>query len=311
MCNTPFVIWNDLDDARLRREAIAWLTVRSNDGTTPMTTSDILDFTFDGSQFRLMDAQRGIRKPAVLPHALSLRTIFTPEGQVPPYADSAELGGLIQYKWRGDDGAHSENRSIRDAMIARVPLIWFVGVHTALYLPVFPVFVVEEQLHLKQFELQIDDSAQSIGSSESAIENELRKRYLTYQARRRLHQPIFRSKVIRAYTSRCSVCSLAHPKLLDAAHIMADHVDESTAAISNGLALCKIHHAAYDSDILGISPDLTVGIREDILAEVDGPMLKHGLQELHGSKLRVVPNVRRERPDPSLLEQRWTKFQAG
>ena len=42
----------------------------------------------------------------------------------------------------------------------------------------------------------------------------------------------------------------------------------------NGLALCKIHHAAYDSRILGVSPDLVVQIRADILDETDGPLLE-------------------------------------
>ncbi|MGF1661890.1 MAG: HNH endonuclease, partial [Kineosporiaceae bacterium] len=38
-------------------------------------------------------------------------------------------------------------------------------------------------------------------------------------ARRRLHQPVFRARVIQAYTTRCAVCALAHASLLDAAHI--------------------------------------------------------------------------------------------
>ncbi len=42
-------------DARLRREAMAWLTVRTNDGLDPISRQDLLDFTFDGMMFRLMD----------------------------------------------------------------------------------------------------------------------------------------------------------------------------------------------------------------------------------------------------------------
>ena len=38
----------------------------------------------------------------------------------------------------------------------------------------------------------------------------------------------------------------------------------------NVLSLCKIHHAAYDKNILGISPDYQVKVRIDILDEVDG-----------------------------------------
>jgi hypothetical protein len=53
-------------------------------------------------------------------------------------------------------------------------------------------------------------------------------------------------------------------------------------------ALCRIHHAAFDANILGVEADKRVHIRDDVLAEHDGPMLKHGLQEMDG-RLLVVP----------------------
>lgn len=79
----------------------------------------------------------------------------------------------------------------------------------------------------------------------------------------------------------------------------------------NGLALCKIHHSAYDHGILGIRPDLVVEVRADLLDEVDGPMLRYGLQERHGQKLMMVPRARREQPDRDLLAQQYTAFLAG
>jgi putative restriction endonuclease len=82
--------------------------------------------------------------------------------------------------------------------------------------------------------------------------------------------------------------------------------------VPNGLALCKIHHAAFDGNILGIRPDLVVELRRDILEEEDGPMLRHGLQELHGRALLVVPRARELKPDPARLEARYQVFrQAG
>lgn len=49
-------------DSRLRREAMAWLTVRTKDGLEPISRQDLLDFTFEGEMFRLMDPTRSIRK---------------------------------------------------------------------------------------------------------------------------------------------------------------------------------------------------------------------------------------------------------
>src|SRR5665647_2672115 len=105
-------------DVRLRREAMAWLTVRTNDGLDPISTTDLLDFEIDGRRFRLMDAQRGIRKPAELDAALSIRTVFRSEGATRPYEDSAGPEGLFRYKWRGDQAGHPENRALRAAMVA-------------------------------------------------------------------------------------------------------------------------------------------------------------------------------------------------
>lgn len=76
---------------------------------------------------------------------------------------------------------------------------------------------------------------------------------------------------------------------IDAAHIIPDHDEAGIAAVRNGMSLCKIHHAAYDCNILGIRPDLFVEIRSDLLHEIDGPMLQHGLQERHGQRLMVIP----------------------
>ena len=77
--------------------------------------------------------------------------------------------------------------------------------------------------------------------------------------------------------------------------------------MSNGLSLCKIHHAAYDVHLLGISPDHGIHINRALLEETDGPMLRHGLQEMHGRTL-VLPSRRSDRPDRARLETRWAEF---
>jgi putative restriction endonuclease len=74
--------------------------------------------------------------------------------------------------------------------------------------------------------------------------------------------------------------------------------------------MCKIHHAAYDANILGIRPDHVVEVRNDILTEIDGPMLRHGLQEMHGTRI-ILPRSREDRPDPDRLEERYTEFCAA
>ena len=70
----------------------------------------------------------------------------------------------------------------------------------------------------------------------------------------------------------------------------------------NGLALCSLHHGAFDANILGVTPDYRIEIREDVRREKDGPMLIHGLQTFHGAKIEL-PSRRSAWPRPEFLEE--------
>lgn len=282
-----------------------WLSRRTNDGAESLSSDEIKDFLFRGEALRLLDAQRGIRKPAVLDAALSFRTVYRPVGADRPYEDAAGADGLIRYKYRGTDPQHPENRALREAMRRQLPLIWFFGVGPAQYLPTFPVFVVGEEPQELQF--VVDAVTHGEIDIKGPVEEAL-KRYVDTQSKRRLHQPIFRATVMRAYSTRCAVCSLGHSQLLDAAHIVPDREQQGVASVRNGLALCKIHHAAFDAHILGVRPDHVVQIRQDLLDEIDGPMLRHGLQEVHNRPLMVLPSMRKERPDSDLLKVAYERF---
>jgi putative restriction endonuclease len=127
--------------------------------------------------------------------------------------------------------------------------------------------------------------------------------------RRRLHQQKFRSAVIRAYDTRCAICRLRHSPLLDAAHIVPDAEPLGEARVSNGLSLCKLHHAAFDCSLLGITPDLVIRLRKELLDEHDGPMLEHGLRAFEGARL-LEPSASEDRPDREMLAERWRRFAA-
>jgi putative restriction endonuclease len=116
---------------------------------------------------------------------------------------------------------------------------------------------------------------------------------------------------MRAYEERCAVCALHHRELLDAAHIIPDKEERGIPVVSNGLALCKIHHAAYDQRILGIRPDYVVEIHHRLLEEIDGPMLRHGLQQHHGKPLMMTPARRSECPDAGRLAIRYESFRSA
>lgn len=288
-------------DARLRREAMAWLALRTQDGARPISREELADFTFDGAPFRLIPTQSGIWKPAALSAAL---TIVSNENS--PYADGVGPDGLQRYNWRGLDAQHADNQALRAAMEAQVPVIWLFGVGQTYYQPVFPVYLLREEPKQHRF-VVVPEALREVAPYASPVEVELR-RYLLRETRYRVHQPRFRATVLRAYGQRCAVCNLGHAQLLDAAHIVADRDEDGLPVVSNGLALCKIHHAAYDAHILGINPGLVVEIRTDVLAEVDGPMLRYGLQGRHGQPLMALPRRRTERPDKDRLAVAYEAF---
>lgn len=103
---------------------------------------------------------------------------------------------------------------------------------------------------------------------------------------------------------------LRHEELLDAAHIIPDSSPEGEPRITNGIALCKLHHAAFDSFIIGVSPDYSVHVRRDILEEADGPILKYGLQLLHGSQL-TLPHYPDHWPNREALQWSFERFKAA
>lgn len=293
----------------IRLAAQSWLDAQRAHGVEYWSHRDLTQFVHAGTRIPLLDRQRGIRKPAGMSAALSIRTTYRREGVDRPYEDGIGADGLLRYKWRGDDADHAENRALRSAMASRLPLIWFYGFAEGLYAANYPVYLLAEEPDRQQFVVAIGDDQRMIDVGREG--DPIERAYVERMTRRRLHQPAFRAGVMRAYSTKCAVCSFRHSNLLDAAHITADAHADGDPVTPNGLALCKIHHGAYDANILGIRPDLTVHVRKDILEEVDGPMLRHGIQDHHDKRLMVVPRSKRDRPDEARLERRYADFLAA
>jgi putative restriction endonuclease len=291
-------------DAALRAALFArldHLSARSVDRT--VHSADVNRLEFEGRPFHVI-GQQGIRRVAGLEAALSFTTVYRPPGAERPYEDGIGPDGLLRYKYRGHDPDHPDNRALRRAMELGTPLVYFVGVAPGVYLPIWPVYLVAEDRARHEFSVAVDE-AQRLVDVEHL--NDDRRRWVERVTRQRLHQAQFRVQVLRAYDGTCAMCRLRHPELLDAAHILPDTHPQGQPVVPNGLSLCKIHHAAYDQHIVGVRPDLVVEVREDVLREVDGPMLRHGLQEMEGTRL-IVPRSRHQHPDEARLAERYATF---
>ncbi len=226
-----------------------------------------------------------------------------------PYDDGFEEGGLLRYRYRGEDPNHRDNVGLREVMRRGLPLIYCHGVARGRYMPCWPAYLVHDNPANLCFSVALDDQSLAGGRIVLAEtdDSEARRSYVTTLVRRRMHQQTFRERVLAAYREHCAVCRLRHYELLEAAHILPDTHERGEPIVSNGLALCSLHHAAFDRHILGIRPDLVIEIREDILEEADGPMLIHGLQGFQDKQI-LVPRSPVQQPNRDFLAERYGLF---
>jgi putative restriction endonuclease len=291
-------------DDQVRMAAFDWLKEQT------LIHGDVLPrnilengFEFIGHRITLIGA-KGIWKPQILEFPISITT--TSNG---PYDDSTTSDGFLKYRYRGNDPNHSDNKGLRELLRLKKPLIYFHSIIKGKYLATWPVYIIHDNINDLVFTAALDNQySNSIPEYEVNIEEEYyRRQYLTSTIKFRVHQRSFRERVIAAYQNQCAICKLKHVELLDAAHITGDNKETGEPIITNGLALCKIHHAAYDQNIIGINPDYVIKVRTDVLEETDGPMLKYGIQSLENNNL-ILPLHKKHWPDRFRLEERFNLF---
>ena len=111
---------------------------------------------------------------------------------------------------------------------------------------------------------------------------------LTETVTRRKRDPAFRSRVLTAYEYACAVCGFdvrlgSHVMGLEAAHIQwhqAGGPDEE----HNGLALCSLHHKAFDLGAFTIQPDHILLVSEQAYGRQG---FNEWLLKFHGQPIRA------------------------
>lgn len=301
------IVIHDPDELS-KREALIHALATEFAESAVLTSDWLTRVDFGWGPQRVKDVSKGIWNPAS--YAGTLTIVSDPAGE---YDDGDHGNSLYRYSYEkrpaGQDPAGGSNNKLREAMRLELPIVMLRKVGAARFVPIMPVYVVKEEPEHKRFLLALDESLRFLPDPARLTEDQ--RRYAERVVKQRVHQPEFRSRVLRAYDLKCTVCQLKKAPLLDAAHITPDKDEQGQPVVTNGLALCKIHHAAYDEKILGISPDYVVHINPKVLIEVDGPMLKYGLQQMDGRRLSL-PARSKDRPDPDRLALRFDRFsQAG
>ena len=116
-------------DDQIRRAAVAYVRQAAVGG---VLNSEALSagFTFGGQRYPLTNPQRGIFKPREMRYLLSVKTVFPVRGRKVWYDDQRIVHEqidrgeeLIDYAFMGSDPNASDNRWLKDAHEAQVPIL--------------------------------------------------------------------------------------------------------------------------------------------------------------------------------------------
>lgn len=74
--------------------------------------------------------------------------------------------------------------------------------------------------------------------------------------KKKIRDNSFKSRILTSYSSKCAFCGV-QLKLIDAAHIVPVQHD-GTDETSNGIALCALHHRAFDRNLVTFNGDYQI-----------------------------------------------------
>lgn len=294
-------------ESRVRQAAFAWLDLQMARGVYEFSRESLAHFTYGGQPIRLADTGGGIRRPQGFKAVLSL--VSSTDRRTGHYADEVdEVAGTVLYHYQQEKSKRNvtANAGIR-AAIPDIPIIYFQGVRDGWFVPHYPANVTGDDPMAGAFTITLDRELTFFADPMEF--NELQREYAQRIVRYRIHQRPFRANVLRAYGEVCAVCRLGFTQLLDAAHIIRDSDESGVPQVSNGLSLCKLHHAAYDRNLLGVSPEGEVVLNRNVMTAREGGATLNALRSLHGAHISV-PRRREHRPDVARLASRFDEFQA-
>ena len=220
-------------------------------------------FLHHGERIHFASKALGIFKPRQMTAALSIKTVMPRAGRPTWYRDQrADLDvetGLLPYDLARKSANHTNN-ALKLAYQRRAPLIYFRAVRSTLYEAIWPVWVEdfradEGRVLLAAANPAREDAVPDEWPRPNTSIGDRERSYSLRMTRHRNHQAWFSKHVRSVYGYRCAFSNLPLGKLLVGAHIKADQ-EGGPASASNGICMSTLHHAAFDSYLIGVDPDL-------------------------------------------------------
>ncbi|MCW8828070.1 MAG: HNH endonuclease [Gammaproteobacteria bacterium] len=268
-------------------------------------------FECKGETILLANRARGIFKPKQMDSGLlSIKTTVPRKGRINIYDDAEKENGYFRYALQKGEPYKGGNKHLWEALDARSPFIYFHAVSAGRYKAIWPCYVVNIYPDKMYCEVVVGVSRYESKSSNDEFIYEVpdapERKYAVRESRVRLFQATFRENVLNAYDNKCAVSGLPVPELLEAAHITPDSNLNSTTEISNGIALSRLHHRAYDGNLIGISPNYKVVVSEKLMSISDG-MILEAMKSYNGCGL-LLPKRKNAQPDKERLAERFEMF---
>lgn len=196
-------------------------------------------------------------------------------------------------------GIDTQSRPVRDgnqevvAAISEDSLLWFVEHGETLHNVGDDAPEVADLVNATP-----EEEDEFVESSSTGVE--VARRVELVATLRRYRDARFRPVVLQAYRYRCAVCGTAL-KLVEAAHIVPVSDPRSNDDVTNGIALCRLHHGAYDNGLMGIQSNYSIVLNPEAIRRLDDANLKDGLdvfQQVLPGSIRLPASLEvQPRPD--------------
>ena len=282
------------------RDAVPWSEIKKG-------------FLHAGDRILLANKAVGIFKPRQMDRILSIKTSLPRVGRDARYSDQvAEEGsanGMWIYDMRDRDPAHSQNQWLKTAWSEGLPLIYLRGLAPAVYLPQFPVYVTDWDASEGQVRVALGlECATRQDLVESELSGSALPRYTYRRMQDRVLMACFRVDVLKAYQDTCACSGLAQPQLVDAVPIVQG-LSGDALNVTEGLCMSRLHHAAFDANLLGIDPDGRIHVSGQLDTRAAGDPFSRHLMALAGRRI-AVPRTPESHPDRDLLAVRFEQFRS-
>lgn len=141
-------------------------------------------------------------------------------------------------------------------------------------------------------------------AKEEIAELTLKRQKILSSVNRWARSAFFRQQVLCAYDNRCSVTRI-QLRLVDSAHILPVHAEETTDDVRNGIALSPTYHRAFDGGLIYLDEDYVMRINPEGELQLATLKLHGGIEDFKyylGKRIYLPPD-KRQWPEPKIIKK--------